>query len=253
MEVRFYLGEPYLHPQENEAFHYLCCAGAEFMADKGDVRIIGSIGPMDAVVLTHRSITIVDFKDYGGEVQVAEKGQWHTSEGVVVEGGSHSNPFVQVRSYKRRLMWWLEVNRLLPGSNDLSHISGLVIFTKPVSIDSAAMSPQTTKWFAAKDFVDGITFLRHRTSPSLELTSDCMDKIIERLPIQPIALKQSERLVPQSMVEKAKQHAEFKVLMDLEDERMAQWWGKNREWMEEQQRMLDEELFDAEMYDDMRG
>lgn len=116
--AKFYRGAPYQHPQENEAFRHLCSAGAAFPASSGDVRIIGNIAcnncpPIDALVLGPCSITIVDFKDYGGTIQVIEDADWRTSKGVTVKGGSYDNPYCQVRGYKLALIRWLETNGLL--------------------------------------------------------------------------------------------------------------------------------------------
>lgn len=231
MVAKFYLGTPYLHPQENAAFHYLCSVGAEIIGDREDVRIIGNVNcnncPMDALVLGHRSITIIDFKDYGGTIQVSENSVWRTSEGIDVRGGSYRNPYKQVQQYKRGLRQWLEANRLLSDANDLSHISGLVIFTQPKThIDAAAMRPTANKWFCAADFVDGISFLRNRTSPSLTLSSNCMDMIVAKLRLEPFIPKQSERFVPVSELHKARREA-FAASQALDDDRMLNWWEKN--------------------------
>jgi hypothetical protein len=60
---------------------------------------------------------------------------------VEVKGGSYPNPYQQVRKYKLRLANWLGSACKLGETNDLGHISGLVLFTQPVSLIQDAMSP----------------------------------------------------------------------------------------------------------------
>jgi hypothetical protein len=234
MVAKFYTGSPYEHPQENEAFRYLCSAAAERIGDREDVRVIGNVNKIDALVLRNRSITIVDFKDYGGHIGISEDFKWHTSEGKEVLGGSYPNPYRQVKRYKERLINWLAANHLLPEESDLGHISGLVMFTQPVRINSTAMSPKANKWFRATNFKDGIDFLRDRSSPKLTLSSKCMDAIVDKLSLEPFMLKRSESFVPESALRGAVLRAEFAVFDLLEEERMIKQELEDREWIQRQ-------------------
>ena len=84
MVAKFYLGTPYDHPQENEAFHRLCCTTEKLMGSREDVRVIGNVAcngcQMDALVLRHSSIIIIDFKDYGGAITVSAYDKWNTAK-----------------------------------------------------------------------------------------------------------------------------------------------------------------------------
>src|SRR5271170_3175621 len=136
MTALIYKGEPFLYPHENEAFERLCSAGAKYLPGNEDLRIIGNVKcnqcQMDALVFTSRSITIIDFKSYGGYVEVTENNKWF-SEDVEIKGGNRFiNPFAQVKCYKSNLMRWFETRHILPTASDLGHISGLVMFTQPI-------------------------------------------------------------------------------------------------------------------------
>jgi hypothetical protein len=235
MSVQIYLGEEYEHPQENQAFRKLCSAGSKYFSR--DATIIGNIpfhddrrraGQIDALVLRQTSITIVDFKDVGGVVRVSENGEWNTSEGVRIAGGSRdANPFQQVRRYKQALAGWLGTSGLLPSPNDLSHISGLVMFTRPMSVDASALNEKTKKWFCAADEVGAMDFLRDRASRHLDLSADCMAKIVAEMQVKPHLLPPTELMVPRSAVQRAQQAGYFEAMQDIEDERQAEWWAKN--------------------------
>lgn len=130
MPVTYYKCAPFDHSQENRAFEYLCVTAAEHLADLGDVYIIGNISPriwppIDTLVITPRSIVIIDFKDYGGEIRITEENYWITTEDVRVPGGKkYDNPYQQVASYKSWLIRVLSEYKLLHHSNNLSHIGG---------------------------------------------------------------------------------------------------------------------------------
>jgi len=94
MVARFYTCVPFDHDQENKAFENLYFAAKGDLGEKGDVRIIGNVKclgwpQIDTLVISPRSITIVDYKDYGGEIQLTEEGAWFTGERIQVLGGSY--------------------------------------------------------------------------------------------------------------------------------------------------------------------
>jgi hypothetical protein len=234
MPAKFYRGEPFSHPQENEAFRQLCVAGARLLDAADDARILGNlVGPgfqIDAIVLKRRAITIVDFKHYGGDIRVTEDTPWVTSEGAEVRGGNRdANPFSQVDRYKRALMYDLGRSGLLPSGSDLGHISGLVIFTRPALVDASAMCERAAKWFRAADFIGGMDVLRDAASPRLDLPPDCLDKLVEFMPVAPYELKASEAMVPSSEVARARFDAEREIHQDLQDRENQRWWAENSE------------------------
>ncbi|MER8402059.1 NERD domain-containing protein [Mesorhizobium sp. M0751] len=196
MTVKLYRGAPYLHTQENEAFETLCLLGDRHLHDKGDVRILGNVRcgryEIDALVMSERSITIIDFKDYGGTITVHEDGTWVTDGGVTVKGGSYLNLFEQVRAYKRGMMNWLEGTVGLSDANDVSHISGLALFTRPVTIGLSDVPPTVSKWFRAVDFTGGLRWLRYISSAKLDLRHGNLDRIVAHLEVEPFTPAQLE-------------------------------------------------------------
>lgn len=231
MAASFYRGAEFEHTQENEAFHRLCSAVAEYTVDDEDVRVVGNVlrdrWQIDALVLRYRSITVIDFKNYGGEIRASENAPWTTDAGVVVMGGASLNPYLQVLRCKNKLADWLDTYRLLPPENDPRHISGLVMFTQPAHVDASAMGWIAKTWFGAGDFVGGTTFLRNRASPMLSLPKARLDVIIEALGVRPHALLESEVFVPASQVARAKSDGYFEAMQDVRDDENAKWWEEN--------------------------
>lgn len=234
MPAKFYRGEPFLHPQENQAFRCLCNAGARLLDAADDARILGNVEApglqIDAIVLKRRAIIIVDFKHYGGDIRVTEATPWVTSEGMEVRGGNRdTNPFKQVDRYKKVLMSELGGSGLLPSGSDLGHVSGLVIFTRPARVDASAMSEKAAKWFHAADFIEGMDVLRDAASPRLDFPPNCLDRLVEFMPVAPYDLKASEAMVPSSEVAKARFDAEREIHQDHQDRENQRWWSENGE------------------------
>jgi hypothetical protein len=234
MPAKFYRGEPFSHPQENEAFRQLCSAGARLLDAADDARILGNVVwpslQIDAIVLKRRAITIVDFKHYGGDIRITEDAPWVTSEGAAVRGGNRdANPFCQVDRYKKALMHGLGGSGLLPSGSDLGHISGLVIFTRSALVDATAMSERAAKWFRAADFIGGMNVLRDAASPRLDLPPDCLDKLVAWMPVAPYELKVSEAMVPFSEIVKARRDAASEAFQDFQDRENQRWWDEHGE------------------------
>ena len=195
MAVRFYTCAPFDHAQENKAFENLYFAAKGDLDEKGDVRVIGNVKcrgwpQIDTLVISPRSITIVDYKDYGGTIQLTEEGPWITEERVKVLGGSYTNPFQQVDAYKKALMDLNKAYNLFPYVTNITHITGLVIFTRAICLDNR-LSGRITRWFQAGTFDDGMAFLRHQTSREISISTVCMDKLVERLNAKPFSIPPS--------------------------------------------------------------
>ena len=94
---------------------------------------------IDALLITKGTITIIDFKDYMGEVilpneDVFKYGRWETSSGIQVKGGSSVNPFTQLAKQRYKLIQILD--RTLDRDIRISkkNISTMVCFCNPVNI-----------------------------------------------------------------------------------------------------------------------
>ena len=94
---------------------------------------------IDALLITKGTITIIDFKDYTGDVilpneDVFKYGRWETSSGIQVKGGSSVNPFTQLAKQRHKLIQILD--RTLGRDIRISkkNISTMVCFCNPVNV-----------------------------------------------------------------------------------------------------------------------
>lgn len=232
MGAQFFLSQDFEHPQENRAFRFLCSAAAQYLDNHAAV--IGNVsypgGQLDALVIGRRSITVVDFKDYGGSVRLVEDREWVTSDGVVIRGGGRDlNPYQQVLRYKRELMRRFSAAGLLPPPNDIGHISGLVLFSQPMAVDASGLSPATRKWFCAAGQEEAMDFLRDRASPRLDISAEVRDAIIQAAHAKPFELLQAERWVPESTAASARSRGYLDAMQDVEDDLNQRWWDANGE------------------------
>ena len=239
MGVRFYRVEPFEHPHENAAFETLCSTAETYLRDLEDARIIGNFvypgGQMDVLVLARRSITIIDFKDWGGTITVGIKRPWLNAEGKPVLGGSYVNPFQQVAAYRQRLQDALAAGDLV--GNDFTHINGLVLFTQPVHLienQDDRFGPLVDKWFHVAGWEGGIHMLRNAASPKIHLSSEILDEMISELKALPFVPMPTKGLVPQSAVTEALMEQEFARMVDWElehrDETRAQYEEARAGW-----------------------
>ena len=256
MPVRAYRGSPFLHTQENDAFDRLCRLCSEHLDSKGDVRVVGNIKvgryELDALVLSPRSITIVDFKDYGGIIAISEEDPWTTKDGTEVKGGArYVNPFKQVSSYKWGLIHWLESVSQANAREALVHISGLVLFTQSVKLQRSrdSFSPKADKWFRAGDYREGLRWLHDVASHRLSLDSVELDNIVKMLgvaPFQPSKVDQIAISVGDAI---------YSLARDMDDARMQDWYAQNGDWIEEQWKQITEDdriRFEQEQADKSR-
>ncbi|WP_165053912.1 MULTISPECIES: ATP-binding domain-containing protein [unclassified Adlercreutzia] len=94
---------------------------------------------IDALLITAKTLTIIDFKDYGGTLVLPDepsfkKGQWKTVEGLIVKGGCSPNPFYQTGLQRERLIKILETFCRNLTSFNARHISTMICFSKKMQI-----------------------------------------------------------------------------------------------------------------------
>ncbi|TPO01486.1 nuclease-related domain-containing protein [Mesorhizobium sp. B1-1-5] len=242
MPVHTYRRSPFLHTQENDAFDRLCRLCSEHLQSKGDVRVIGNVKvgqfELDALVLSPRSITIIDFKNYGGTIAISENYLWTTNDGTEIKAGAHYlNPFKQVSRYKRGLIEWLGSVSQANETEALTHISGLVLFTQSVELKRSrdSFSPKADKWFQTGGYREGLKWLCDVASNRLFLDSAELDNIIKMLgalPFQPSKVDQIAIDVKDAL---------DRVFRDMEDARMQDWYAQNAERVEEQNKLYIED------------
>lgn len=188
MTVQAYRTQLYKTTHENRIFDDLLNALKREWGDSDDLIILlGNFycegNEIDAAILKKNSITVIDFKDYGGKITFSENGSWLAGD-VEVKGGSKPNPFIQVRENKYALLDVLKKIRFPSDrQQNLGHISGLVLFHKPITFDEGQLSPNVERWFHVVDFDRTLQRLSQITSREINLSHQNLADIAQHFSI----------------------------------------------------------------------
>src|SRR5271166_1665200 len=147
MPFTAYLPSGFQHNHENELFDAVvqsltvrCGQLPEPHVLIGNVMFEGH--EMDGVFLKPDGICIVEMKNYGGQVHFTENTQWFADK-QEVRGGSKTNPFLQVRTYRIALRNYLHARQgqFLHRPRDVAwrHIDGLVLFAREMQFDDRVL------------------------------------------------------------------------------------------------------------------
>lgn len=188
MTLRVYRTHAYETTHENRIFDDLLNELERKWGDSDDLIImLGNFycegSEIDAAILKRNSITVIDFKDCGGNITFSENGPWLAGE-VPVRGGSKPNPFIQVRDNKFALLQKLEKIRFSSDrQQNLRHISGLVLFHKPINFEGGQLPPNIERWFHVVDFAGTIQRLSQITSREINLSHQDLADIVQHFSI----------------------------------------------------------------------
>ncbi len=188
MAVQAYRTQPYTTTHENRIFDALLVKLEEVWGNSEDlVLLLGNFhcqgSEIDAAVLKRDSITVIDFKDYGGTVTFSENGHWFADE-IKVKGGSKPNPYIQIKTNKFSLLEILK-NVSFPSGHqpELGHISGIVLFHKSITFDDKQIPPNIERWFHVVGFDRVVERLSQITSRGISLTDRDLQHIVKILSI----------------------------------------------------------------------
>lgn len=133
---------------ENEFFRYFARSVKAYFEKKGIPALllgmpecnVDSRLQIDALLITGKTVTIIDFKDYGGTLILPDeasfkRGRWETAEGLIVKGGCSPNPFYQTGLQRERLIKILETFCRNLSLFSPRHVSTLVCFSKTMRIE----------------------------------------------------------------------------------------------------------------------
>ncbi|MDN5215120.1 AAA domain-containing protein [Fulvivirgaceae bacterium BMA12] len=198
MSFSSYLIRKYEFSHENQYFRKFSWALNEaFRSVEGEHILIGNIScgghQIDAIFIARGQITVIDFKDYAGDLTFSENNPWRmkTPEGglVFVQGGAQSrNPFQQVRAYRFSLAEILEINesKILEGAHEnvkWIHTGCIVQFHHNVSFDQSSIPSGITRYFHITDNNSAIELLKDLYSKGLELTDNEIRSILKVLDV----------------------------------------------------------------------
>ena len=135
---------------ENEFFRYFARSVKAYFDKKGIPALlmgmpeckVDSRLQIDALLITDKTLTIIDFKDYGGTLMLPDeasfrRGPWETADGIVVKGGSSPNPFYQTGLQRERLVRILETFCRSLSSFNPRFVSTMVCFAKTMNVQGS--------------------------------------------------------------------------------------------------------------------
>lgn len=196
--IKAYRGEKALHTHENIGLEdFLERLDDHWGGSSETITVIANAlwngAEIDAVCILPRAIVVIDFKDYGGKIRIAENGPWRGDIGTV-RGGSKENPFAQVRDNKRTVMNWLERRNLLNNCN-LGHISGTVVFMRPTEIEGD-LGGRISSWFRAADLNGCIEWLAELSTEQILVRGEEAAAIVSALGVREYhSLRATQRVV----------------------------------------------------------
>lgn len=134
---------------------------------------------IDALLITDRTMIIIDFKDYSGTLTLPneanfKKGAWKMSSGLTVKGGSSPNPFYQLGLQRDRLANILRMTAKNLTKFDPKHISTVVCFTEPVEVDGSIPGRFKLSFFIAnsESYLEKLFDIMNVEEDSRDLLSD---------------------------------------------------------------------------------
>lgn len=189
MVIQAYRTQPYATTHENRIFDALLNKLEEVWGSSEEiVLLLGNFQcqgcEIDAAILKKHSITVIDFKDYGGIINFSENGKWFADE-IEIKGGNKLNPFVQIKNNKFALLKVLEKISFPSGNQpNLGHISGLALFHKPIKFDERQLPPNIERWFHVVDFERVIERLSQITSREISFSNQDLVHLSSSLSIR---------------------------------------------------------------------
>ena len=181
MSLRIFKLEEYDHTHEREQFRKLCSILKDLYDKSAEMHLLfANINfngvPLDALLIKPDAITVLEFKNYSGNVIAAENGDWKLDDGTIIKGGMGKNPFVQTKNNKFAVITTL--NTWFPSTHvNLGHTSGIVVFNQPVTVDDHLISPKSKSWFHICDMDHISDKISDITSHAIHYTNSDLDKL----------------------------------------------------------------------------
>jgi len=224
MGYKVYLVEQFKTTHENIFFRdFSDSLSKKFRNDDRDSVLVGNLSvrghEIDALFIRSGQITIIEFKNYGGKLKFSENNPWFIQD---EEQGSFvgnndpykRNPYGQVKKYRYELIEFLSKREKKVVSKnrdnlDWGHISGIVLFHKPIDFNNNEIPYPPKTWFYISDFNNSVKLLEDIYSSKLNLSDVEISKIIKQLDVR------DENLFNRSLIIEDKNDYEEKIKLDL--------------------------------------
>lgn len=184
MSFTKYLIRDYNHRAERKQYEHIAdILSKRYQNSEIDCILIGNYSiegvELDALILTEGNVTILEFKNYGGNIIAVENGPW-TSDGRIIPGGAYGkNPFCQARLNRSKAIKGLSFFL----KHELGHVRVLVIFSQKAVIHQEGISQEVKKWLSICDDFQLDSFLLSDEQETV-ISKDSFRKIPDMLNIR---------------------------------------------------------------------
>lgn len=185
MGLLVYKINDYGHTAEREQYREICGMLKGKYSGKDDLclfvanwNVYGS--ELDALLIKQDSIIAIEFKNYGGKIIATENGDWKTDDGTIIKGGVRKSPYKQAQINRSNLLNGLRDSGFITAKN-LKHISYLIVFNQPISLDSTGLSRKTKCWLHICDNEHFIEKIEDITSPETDFSNVELYQLVSQL------------------------------------------------------------------------
>jgi molecular chaperone DnaK (HSP70) len=119
---------------------------------------------LDGLLIKNDAIIAIEFKNFGGHIIATENGDWKTGDGVIIKGGVRKSPYKQAQINRSNLLSGLRDSGFISPKN-LKHISSIIVFNQPITVDLSGISRKTRSWLHICDNEHFIDKVEDITSP----------------------------------------------------------------------------------------
>lgn len=185
MGLLVYKFSEYRTTHEREQFRILCNSLREYYSSRDEWCIFLANyniydTELDGLLIKQDAIMCVEFKKYGGEITAVDNGQWTTSDGTVIKGGSGKTVYQQVNINHVCVRKGMKAATSL-SNKQLSDIAALVVFHRPITTLYNNLSEATQCWLHITDNNHFIEKVQDITTDKLFLEPQQMQKLVEEL------------------------------------------------------------------------
>lgn len=189
-----YLSKQFDYTHENDFFRKVTLLLKEqYQYSSDTIHFIGNLGcngsNFDAVLIKNKAIIIIDFKDFGGKIEIplADDGLWkyindREHKEVIIKGGSFANPYRQLSRYKELFIDFLK-DELKVSYNPRFVVKGIVLFHEKAEFDKSRLN-KLKVWFNVCDIESFLNMIEDTVSSKILLSEGEIRKIIQYLEVE---------------------------------------------------------------------
>lgn len=184
MALLVYKFSDYEHTAERMQYRNLCKQLKAYYENRDEICIfIANYNinecELDGMIIKQDAIMAVEFKNFGGTITAVENGDWKTSDGTKVKGGSRKTVYQQALVNHRAIKRGLEDGNIL-SKKTLQHVAGLVVFHQPISLINQ-LSQKTQSWLHICDETSFMEKVQDITSSCFDLSKEDMIELVRKM------------------------------------------------------------------------